>query len=273
MDSEWEMASPTRDGHIAAERLAALADEAPTAGEEQHLSACPACRDEVLAYQNLLALTRAERDQLAEPLTSWEVLAAALAREAGRPETPVERPARRTPTRPIQPWIPPWARGAAAATVLLGSGIAIGRVTAPSPRADAAGSQAGIATAPPTSIASAASSGAIPAAYRAQPGGDTSLFRTRDDALRALSVAEDQYRHAVAYLMVQDTGFVEGTDAFRTRLRALDEVAHTTREALLQAPNDPVLNQWYISTVGARRATLRELGRALLPDSVSLRGF
>jgi hypothetical protein len=62
--------------------------------------------------------------------------------------------------------------------------------------------------------------------------------------------------------MQSDSGALrEGPDGYRTRLAALDEVERATWNALASAPNDPVLNQWYISTVGARQATLRQLGQ------------
>ena len=47
------------------------------------------------------------------------------------------------------------------------------------------------------------------------------------------------------------------------RLAALDEVAQATAAGLQEVPNDPVLNQYYLSTVGARNATLRQLKGAL----------
>ncbi len=50
---------------------------------------------------------------------------------------------------------------------------------------------------------------------------------------------------------------------FRTRLAALDEMAETSRQALSVAPADPVLNQYYLSTLGAREVTLRQLGSVL----------
>ena len=40
-------------------------------------------------------------------------------------------------------------------------------------------------------------------------------------------------------------------------------MAETSRQALATAPTDPVLNQYYISTLGAREVTLRQLGSVL----------
>jgi hypothetical protein len=44
------------------------------------------------------------------------------------------------------------------------------------------------------------------------------------------------------------------------------------RTALHEAPHDPVINQYYMATVGAREATLRQLGTAL-PAGRSLNRF
>ena len=52
-------------------------------------------------------------------------------------------------------------------------------------------------------------------------------------------------------------------DSYEARLAALDEIAATTRAALYRAPQDPLLNQYYLTTLGAREATLREIGAAM----------
>ena len=48
---------------------------------------------------------------------------------------------------------------------------------------------------------------------------------------------------------------------------ALDRMAETSRQALSVAPADPVLNQYYLSTLGAREVTLRQLGSVLPPGT------
>jgi hypothetical protein len=60
---------------------------------------------------------------------------------------------------------------------------------------------------------------------------------------------------------------------YRTRLAALDNVMAEIRGALKEAPQDPVINQYYLQTVGAREATLRQLGTTLRPAGVSLNRF
>ena len=44
------------------------------------------------------------------------------------------------------------------------------------------------------------------------------------------------------------------------------------RDAMREAPQDPVINQYYLATVGAREATLRQLGTAL-PASAQMNRF
>ena len=61
-------------------------------------------------------------------------------------------------------------------------------------------------------------------------------------------------------------------ESYRARLAALDEIAATARAALYRAPQDPMLNQYYLTTLGAREATLREIG-ATMPDSRRLERY
>jgi hypothetical protein len=257
-----DIAGPTRivtgDAHLPPERLAALADEPATPDEERHLSICQACADEVRSYQSLLAITRSERDRLSTPVTSWDTLRSSLMREGLL--TPTHHAGR--PLRSQQ--IPGWARNAAAAVVLVASGMAVGRLSlrevpqAASPR-DGMIALKTENTATGLRLVS-----------------DTNAsFKSKEDALAALLGAENEYRHAAAYLMVVDSGPAGqggGANAIRTRLAALDEVAQTTRAALYAAPEDTVLKQYYLSSLGAREATLRELGRGL-PKNVQLNRY
>jgi len=243
-----------RDLHIAAERLAALADDAPTPAEARHLASCGTCSTEVHAYRTLLELTRAERDRLGEPLSDWRTLEAALAHEgllaaAGRSSSPRHGPSRLR-----------WLVNTAAALLLFAGGLTVGRVWVD------VGHAAQSANAPAISAGSNVSNASF-----TQQGSDIRPFSSKDDALLALQAADERYRRAAAYLMTVDTNaHDESTDGYRARLAALDEVAATTREALRTAPNDPVLNQWYISSVGARQATLRQIGQSL-PQNQRLR--
>jgi hypothetical protein len=46
-------------------------------------------------------------------------------------------------------------------------------------------------------------------------------------------------------------------------LAALDEMAETSLKALAEAPADPIINQVYFTTLGARNMTLGKLATAL----------
>ena len=83
--------------------------------------------------------------------------------------------------------------------------------------------------------------------------------------------AEQEYRHAAAYLVAStpSTPADDRRETIRARLAALDEMAQTTQAALADAPHDPVLNQYYISSVNAREATLGQL-RGALPVGMRL---
>jgi hypothetical protein len=257
-----DIAGPTRivtgDPHLLPERLAALADEPATPDEERHLTICQACADEVRSYQSLLAITRSERDRLGSPITSWDTLRSALMKEGLlTPAHPAGRPLRGQQ-------VPGWARNAAAAVVLVTSGIAVGRLSLRE-AAPATSARDGISA---SNVANSETGLRLASDTNAS-------FKSKEDALAALNSAENEYRHAAAYLMVVDSGpagQAGSANAIRTRLAALDEVAQTTRAALYAAPEDTVLKQYYLSSLGAREATLRELGRGL-PKNVQLNRY
>ena len=248
-------AAAPAESHPVPERLAALADEAPTSAEEQHLATCPACSAEVESYRSLLALTRAERDRLGEPLTNWESLRDALAAEP--PDTAA--PARQRPNPAAR--MRSWATRSAAAVVLVSSGVALGRYSA-QPAAPAGENPAATSVASSNSTAPVSSDNS---ANLVQFTPTAQKFASTDDALAAVLNAETQYRHAVAYLMVSDSADKGAgiPNDYATRLAALDEVARTAQAALIAAPHDVVLRRVYTNSVDAREATLRELGRTI----------
>jgi hypothetical protein len=241
------------DPHLSSERLAALADEPVTTDEDRHLTACRLCSEEVASYRSLLELARAEHDRLDKPVSAWGPVAAALAEE-GLLATP-----RRV--RPSGSSVAAsWARQAAAAVVFLAGGVAVGRLSIRSDSPTAA-----------TRVAKIQQNSATNETGTRLVSDTNAPFASKMDALTSLLNAENEYRHAAAYLMVVDSanGAQSGGNPIRTRLAALDEVAQTTRAALYAAPEDPVLKQYYLSSIGAREATLRELGRGL-PKNVRL---
>lgn len=247
--------------HLSTDRLAAIADETPTPDEATHLAGCWDCRAEVAAYRRLARMA-AMAPVPNEPLTAWSQLgpqlrAAGLIVDASVPQASVPQvhaPAN-VPGGPMLVALPRrqspalrWALRIAAGLALLVGGGAVGRMTAPAPSFD---------------------STLLPAANA------VANYASPDDAVRALTVAQQQYQSAAAFLASQDTTsrFIGlNRDTYEARLAALDEIAALTRAALYRAPQDPMLNQYYLTTLGAREATLRELG-ASMPDSRRLERY
>ncbi|MHB1297124.1 MAG: hypothetical protein ACYC0B_01235 [Gemmatimonadaceae bacterium] len=223
--------------HLDTDRLAAIADDTPTAGEATHLAGCWDCRAELAAFRRLVRMSAMAPVPM-EPLTSWSGLAPHLRAEgiiadalgAARGEGVRRRP----------PSVAAWAMRVAAGLTLLVGGVAAGRMSAGLPLLGR--------TAPE-----------LPAVTSAG-------FQTNEEALQALTVAQQQYQSAAAFLAAQDTSarFVGmNQDAYQTRLAALDEIAAAARSALYRTPQDQLLNQYYLTTLGAREATLRQIGATL----------
>ena len=83
-----------------------------------------------------------------------------------------------------------------------------------------------------------------------------------DDDLTAFLAAQDTSAHFIGL----------NQNSYRTRLKALDDIAAATRVALYQAPQDPVLNQYYLNTLSARDATLGQL-RQVTSASSTFRSY
>ena len=216
--------------HLSPERLAALADGEPTMAESEHLASCAQCAGERLAHRSLLAHAGAERARVAPPLTRWDTLRRQLRAEGI------------VTSRRIARGVLPWWLQAAAAVLLVAGGVAVGRVTAPPSAPEDVAASAGAASA------------------------DTSVgFRSRTDALAAMARSQRLYEQATAFLVERDSAQREIDDSrvYRRRLAALDEVAAATQAALRDAPYDPVINRYYLTALGARQATLRQLDSTL----------
>lgn len=216
--------------HLTPERLAELADGTPTAEESAHLAGCSVCAEERRAHEKVIELARITGEHALPPLTTFEVLAEQLRLE-GRISS--GEPARRIFAS--RAW---WMR-AAAAVLLVMSGLVIGRLSA---------------TADASLLASGAtdSTGAI-------------SFESAEEARATLIRAERDYRGALTWLAQNDTGAtnLEDPDAYRARLAVLDELAGAARRGVDESPYDPLLSQYYLSTMAARQATLQQLGGAL----------
>jgi hypothetical protein len=233
--------------HLSTDRLAALGDEEPMPAEASHLASCDACARERDAYRSLVAMAGAERAPLGMPLTRWDAIAAALAVDA-----PAYAPrAVSLATR--------WPLRVAAGVLLLVGGTILGRVSAGADLLPSAGTNRLAATA---------------AAHSATVAAADSVFASVDEARAAQRRSEQLYQQAVAYLAQYDsTATNDGSPvAYKSRLAALDRVISATSAAMREAPHDPVINGYYLTTLGQREATIRQLNTAL-PASLRLNSF
>lgn len=203
-----------------------------------------------LSEEQLDQLIAAERARRQEPLNEWRTIAV-RAREEGLIR---EQMARASST---QPWLQ-----AAAAVLLLVGGIAIGRTTIGLPSATQ-----NVATSTPTDPPSASVSVAAAAPEPAAPTRNAS-FASLDEASRTLDRAVLEYQRASQYIAANNLSEQTRDSAtiYRARAEALDKIVNATQSALQTAPHDPVINQYYLATMGARAATRQVV-------SVGLRGF
>ncbi|HEU4994766.1 MAG TPA: hypothetical protein VFT29_08100 [Gemmatimonadaceae bacterium] len=236
--------------HLSTDRLAALADEQPTAEEKAHLLQCEQCATELNAHRSIFAMAGSEREAMQLPLTRWETLSPLLRREG----LVIGRGTRSTSwffksRVPLQ---------AAAGLLLIAGGMALGRVSAGKP-------------AIPGGL-----SGSTSDVSQAQVTLDSlpTTFASLEEAKRWRGVYADAYQRTVSFLAANDSAVrsVETPAVMRARLSAMDRVQRTMREALNDAPYDPVINDFYLNSFGQREATLRQLN-TVLPQSVRLTGF
>ncbi len=218
-----------------------------------------------LSENELDDLIARERERDAPPLTDWNSLAAQL-----RAEGLISGPAsggRFTMRR--------WMQAAAATIVLVAGGAAIGRYTASESSGRSSPTQVS-----DVSNRSGQNGGAITVGESQSSGNattasmTTSEFHSPEEAWATLNRAGEEYQRASAYLSASNTEAPMPTtpDTYRTRLAALDNVMSDMRAALHESPQDPVINQYYLATVGAREATLRQLGTTL-PAGAKLNRF
>ncbi len=216
--------------HLSPERLAALADDLPTPIEAAHVTTCDACTAEIAAHRKLGRFAAAASSDFAPPVSSFDTLVPRLRAEGII--SPRDR--RALVTR--------WAVRIAASFGFIIAGAVAGRMTADSSILGLNGGNA---------------AGSVKNVVLRSPS-----FKTQDDALQAMTAAQQTYQNAAAFLAAQDTSqhFVGlNSDAYRTRLAALDEMAAASRTALYRAPQDPLLNQYYLAFQTAREQTLQQL--------------
>jgi hypothetical protein len=226
--------------HLNPERLAALSDDTPTPIESAHITTCDACSAELVAQRKLARMAAAAGPLTDGPISNFDALVPRL-----KAEGLIAHEDRRAVA--IR-----WTMRAAASLALVTGGVLAGRMSVK-------GQGGAVAQGAETTGGASLVAGAQP----------VSSFRTPDDAVKALSLSQQTYQSAAAYLAAQDTnshfiGLNENT--YRTRLTALDDILAATRAALYQAPQDPVLNQYYQGTLSARQATLVQL-RGVMPVS------
>ena len=227
--------------HLSIERLAELADGEPNAAEREHLAECAMCSAERIAYRRVVAMAADERRHIAPPISTWGLLSEEL-REQGLITTREQMTARTAfiaRTRVI-------AWRSAAAIAILATGLVTGRMSAGMP------------------LRTALAMGVADSLQLSPLGMNTDDFASTASAMQVLQRAQQDYERAALYLANHDTSTSEGaTEAYRTRLAALDEMAETSLRALSEAPADPIINQVYFTTLGARNMTLGKLATAL----------
>jgi hypothetical protein len=228
--------------HISPDRLAALVDETASPDEASHLAACASCADELTAHRRLVRLALAESTRESPPLNDWASLGAMLKAE-GIISTAPTVATRLSRTQ--------WAMRIAAGLILVAGSVLAGRWTT------------GVNFASRSQATASSATPSVPA------------FASPQDAMQVMTSAQQQYSDAATYLAAQDTTshFIGlNVNTYRARLSALDNIVASTRTALYQAPQDPVLNQYYLSAVAAREATLRQY-QAALPAKQALERY
>lgn len=204
-----------------------------------------------LSEEQLDQMIDKERSREQTPLNDWRTIAARAREEGLIRESDSSRR-----------WASslPWLQSAAAILLLIG-GIAIGRTTIGLP----SGTQSAVATATPASVPSTASANGS----SGSTSGDAS-FASVEDASAALNRAVVAYQRASEFLAVNNAagGNGDSLTIYSKRAAALDQIENATVSALRSAPHDPVLNQYYLATMGARVAT-----QQLASRPVVLRGF
>lgn len=203
-----------------------------------------------LSEDQLDHLIARERATQHAPLNEWRTIAA-RAREEGLMRDSEFR------SSAGQPWLQ-----AAAAVLLLIGGMAIGRATIGLPTGSAAIESSG-----PANRTGLSTSGPNVPAVTA-----SASFASVDDASATLERALSDYQRASAFLAANGSGAttIDSSRIYSARLAALNKVGNAMESALATAPHDPVINQYYLATMGARVATQQLVNR---PVGLALKGF
>jgi len=210
-----------------------------------------------LSEDKLDQIIAAERAREDEPLNEWRTIAA-RAREEGLI---------RGESGPRWSAGQPWMQAAAAVLLLIG-GIAIGRTTLGLPTANQSQNAVVPNAVVPNAPVTAGPNTEATAPTPANPA-PTFSFTSVDEASATLDRAVREYQNASQYLAANNisTKTRDSAAFYSARAAALDKIANATESALLTAPHDPVINQYYLATMGARVATRQVV------SSAGLRGF
>jgi hypothetical protein len=217
------------------------------------------CHMQPLSENALDDIVTRERDRGAVPLTDWDSLSTRL-RAEGLIRDRVMSRVFGSPLMKI-----------AAGLVLAAGGAALGRASAGAPVVPSVSANLPSANLPSAGGTLEAGSGELTAVSGTPAAG---TFSSPEEAWAVLNRAGDEYQRASAYLSERTSvlPMPRTTEQYRTRLAALDNVMSEMRDAMRDAPQDPVINQYYLATVGAREATLKQLGN-VLPASARLNRF
>ena len=206
-----------------------------------------------LSEDQLDEIVDRERSRELAPLNDWRTIAARAREEGLRRESQTAR---------VWGSAQPWLQAAAAVLILVG-GIAIGRTTNALP---STGNLTADLTQPSPPVANAS---AVPSAAAAVSPANMS-FASVDEAAATLDRAVREYQSASQFLAANNTsgGTRDSVSIYAARVAALDKIQDATERALQTAPHDPVINQYYLATMGARVATEQMVARP-----VALKGF
>ncbi|MDP9279320.1 MAG: hypothetical protein M3P00_07860 [Gemmatimonadota bacterium] len=203
-----------------------------------------------LSEEQLDQIIAEEKARPQPPLNDWQTIAT-RARDEGLIREP-----------PSRSWASSqsWVQAAAAVLLLIG-GIAIGRTTIGLPSATQNTASLPSENAVPSSV---------PVVDAAQPSSASATFASLEEASATLDRAVEDYKRATEFLAANNSSGRPSDSAamYSKRLVALDQVFNATESALQTAPHDPVINQYYLATMGARAAT-----RQMVARPVILRGF
>lgn len=211
-----------------------------------------------LSERGLDALITREQTRVVAPLTEWHNLSMSLRQEGLIRDSAGERPrAERPYTPPAEPvrrgsgWLRAtgkWTLRVATGAALVGVGVVAGR-----------GMTVGqsLVTEFQQMVADSAGGSSVHVSGKS--------FNSPASARKTLVRAQSEYQAAAAFLDASDSvpRILGGSSIYQNRLAGLDEMTTASLTALKDAPQDPLLNQYFLAASAAREATLQQLGNSL----------